>query len=289
MAENSVKNLKMAIPKGRLYDNVVELLKESGFVVKSNGRSYRPYINDPRIEVKLFKPQNIPKLVELGSQDIAFTGHDWVLEENADVVELIDLGFNPVKPVAAIPEEIDFENLKKKKIRVVSEYENISKKFLKENGIDYIFIKSFGATEVFIPEDADMMIDNTSTGRTIKEHKLKIVSELLKSSTRMIANKNTLKDPFKKKKIDDMLTVMKSVINAREWTFIEMNVPENALEKSLKGLPSMKSPTVTKLNGNQGYSVKIAVKKDEVRELIPKLKEKGASDILVFDLQKVIL
>ncbi len=289
LAENkAIKKLKIAIPKGRLFDKVQNLLKDSGYTISPNGRNYRPYIDDPEIEVKMLKPQNIPKLVELGSQDIAFTGHDWVVEEKADVVELIDLGFNPVTLVAAIPEELDLEKLSKKKIRLVSQYENISQNYLKELGADYIFIKSYGATEVFLPEDADMMVDNTETGRTIRENNLKVVKELLKSSTRIIANKKSLEDPFKKKKINDMLTVIKSVLDAENRVVIEMNVPSKLVNEIIPTLPSMKAPTVSKLDGDAGYAVKIAVMRKEVRELIPRLKEKGVTDVLVFNLEKVI-
>lgn len=289
MAENAVTaKLKMAIPKGRLFDSVHKLLNDSGFNITPNGRSYRPYIDDPEIEVKMLKPQNIPKLVELGSQDIAFTGHDWVMEEKADVVELMDLGFNPVKLIAAIPEGVDFGQLKKNKIRVVSEYENITKSFMKEIGADYIFIKSYGATEAFVPEDADMIVDNTSTGRTIMENKLKVVKELLESSTRLIANKKSMEDPPKKKKIAYILTVIKSVLDAEERVAIEMNVPGKLFKAIVPMLPSMKTPTVSKLDGDAGYAVKMAVMRKEVRELIPKLKEKGVTDILVSSFEKVI-
>jgi len=286
--EKNKGKIKIAMPKGRLFDKVNELMKEAGFDIVVNGRSYRPYINDPQIEVKLIKPQNIPKLVELGSQDVAFTGHDWITEEKADVVELIDLGFNPVSVVAAIQEKVNFNKLKKKKIRVVSEYENLTKKFLKRLGSEYVFIKSFGATEVFIPEDADMMIDNISSGKTLENNNLKIVNELLKSSTRMIANKQALKDPFKKKKIEDIIMMFKGVFNARDRVFMDMNISRDLLDKILPSLPAMKSPTVSELYDKKSYSVKIVVKKSEVNELIPRLKKKGVTDILVFNLEKVI-
>lgn len=283
------KKLKLAIPKGRLAEKVIALLKDAGLKLAKNGRNYRPYISDPEIEVKILKPQNIPKLVELGSQDLAFTGDDWVLEQGADVSEVLDLGFDPVKVVAAIPKDKNFNELKTKQIRVASEYEMISKQFLEQQGIDYVFIKSFGATEVFIPEDADMIIDNTSTGSTLKANNLVIVSEVISSSTRLIANKEALNDDWKNRKINQILTLLKGVLEGRRRVLIEMNVSQENFDRLIPILPCMKSPTIAKLYGEQGYAIKIAVEKSKVNELIPKIKENGATDILVFKLDKVVV
>ena len=282
------KKIKLAIPKGRLYDEVVRLVEDAGFKLAKNGRNYRPYINDPEIEVKILKPQNIPKLVELGSQDLAFTGYDWVMEQEANVVELFDINQNPVKLIAAVPDTTDMEKLKTSKIRVASEYETITKNFLDKEGFDYVFIKSFGATEVFVPEDADMIIDNSSTGKTLKDNKLVVYKELLTSSTRIIANKDAMKDSWKSKKINDFLMLIESILEGRKRLLIEMNVSKDKLDSLIPALPCMKSPTVSKLYGDQGYAVKIAVEKEKVGKLIPFLKENGATDILVFNLKKVI-
>ncbi|MFH1306557.1 MAG: ATP phosphoribosyltransferase [Candidatus Micrarchaeota archaeon] len=274
------------MPKGRLYNEVILLLKDAGFNLSGNSRNYRPTINDPKIEVKILKSQNIPKLVELGSQDIAFTGYDWVVEQNADVQELMDLGFNPVKLVACAKEGFDF---KKPNLRVASEYESLSRSFMQKINPNFIFIKSFGATEVFIPEDADIIVDNSSSGATLKENDLQVMSTVLTSSTRLIANKKSLKDKFKKKKIGEFVLLLKSALEGRERVLIEMNVPKEKLKQIIPSLPCMKSPTISKLYSGGGYAIKIAVKKQEVNLLIPLLKEKGATDILVFSLQKVVL
>ncbi|MBT3721262.1 ATP phosphoribosyltransferase [archaeon] len=280
--------IKLALPKGRLYNEIESLLKDAEIKISTNGRNYRPNVNDPEIQLKILKPQNIPKLVELGSQDVAFTGYDWVLEQNADVEELMDLSFNPVKIVAAIPKQLKIDKTSKSSIRVVSEYEKISRDYLDKKGFNYVFIKSFGATESFIPEDADMIIDNTSTGRTLKENNLVIYDDVLKSSTRLIANKDAINDPWKKKKIENLITLFQSVLEARNRVLIEMNVSEDKLDTLIPKLPCMKSPTISKLYGEQGYAIKIAVTKDKIPNLIPLLKKEGATDILVFDLKKVI-
>jgi len=282
------QKLKIAVPKGRLYDAVVSLLARAGITLSKNGRSYRPACNDPEIEVKIFKSQNIPKLVELGSQDIGFTGYDWVLEQKAEVKELLDLEYNSVRIVAAIPKTYSLDSLKKRRIVVGSEYEVITKKFLVENGYDAVLLKTYGATEVFVPEDADMIVDNTSTGRTLKENNLKIVDTLLESTTRLIANKNSLQDSWKKKKIEDILLLLRSVLEGEKRVFIEMNVSSDGLDELIPVLPCLKAPTVSPLYGDQGYAIKVVVKKDEVKYLIPLLKEKGATGILVMNLEKVI-
>ena len=278
--------LRLGLPKGRLYDEVAKLIDDAGFQLSKNGRCYRPYINDKEIEIKILKPQNIPKLVESGSEDLAFVGYDWIVEQGVKIVELLDLKFNPVSIVAATQKDKLIS--KSKKIRVASEYEKISKEFLDKEGFDYTFFKSFGATEVFIPEDADLIIDNSSTGKTLTDNNLAVIKVLLQSSTRLIANKDSLKDPWKKKKIDDFLIILNSILEARKRLLIEMNIGEKDMERLIPLLPCMKSPTVSKLYGNNGYAVKIAVKKEEIGKLIPFLKENGATDILVFKLDKVM-
>lgn len=283
-----MKRLKLALAKGRLYDEVAKLLDDCELGVCKRKRSYRPYVADDELDIKLIKPQNIPKLVEYGSQDLAFTGNDMVIEQEADVVELLDINQNPVRIVAAIPKDKDVDELKKQRIRVASEYENLSKRYLDKKGFKYDFIKSYGATESFVPEDADMIIENTSTGETLKENNLKIVDEILSSSTRIIANREALNDPWKKKKIDDLIMLFKSVLEARKRVLVEMNVSKELIDDIIPILPCMRSPTVAKLYGDEGYAVRIAVEKKLIPKLIPQLKGKGVTDILVLRLKKVI-
>ncbi|MBC8180570.1 ATP phosphoribosyltransferase [candidate division KSB1 bacterium] len=284
-----MSKLKMVIPKGRIYSNVVNLLNDSGFGVERAERVYVPRVEDSEIEAKIMKPQNIPKLVELGAHDIGFTGRDWVMETNANVTEILDLGFDRVKIVAAIPESLVGIDIKKKRMIVASEYERISKQFLKKEKYDFIFMRTYGATEVFPPEDADMIIDNTSTGRTLKEHNLHIICTVTESTTRLIANKTALDDPWKKEKIEEMKMLFQAVLDARERVMLEMNVPKERFKEIVQELPCMRSPTVSELHGEQGYAVKIAVKKTEVVKLIPMLKKYGATDILEYEMRKVVL
>lgn len=281
--------LRIVIPKGRILENVVELLNDAGIYIQVNERGYRPIVSNSEIEMKIMKPQNIPKLVELGSHDIGFTGYDWVIETGADIVEIMDLKLNPVKIVAAVPENLSDKELQKKKIVVASEYENIATTFLKKGRYNYLFLRTYGTTEVFPPDDADMIIDNTATGRTLTEHNLRVIDTLLKSSTRFIANKQVLKDTWKKEKIFEMKMLFQSVLDARERVMLEMNVPKGKFKTIVKVLPCMRSPTVAPLYGEQGYAVKVAVKRTEVIKLIPLLKKLGASDILEYEFRKVVV
>ncbi len=281
--------LKMVIPKGRIYSNVVNLLNDSGFGIEVDERIYVPRINDSEIKAKIMKPQNIPKLLELGSHDVGFTGYDWIVETNANVIEILDLQLDPVKIVAAVPEVLAKKDLRQKRIVVASEYEKIATEYLERKKYQYILLRTFGATEVFPPDDADMIIDNVSTGRTLQEHNLQVIDTILESSTRFIANKEAMKDPWKREKVDEMQMIFKSVLDARQRVMIEMNVPKERLEEIVKFLPCMRSPTVAPLYGEQGYAIKIAVKKQEVVKLIPLLKKYGATDILEYDFRKVVL
>ena len=234
------------------------------------------------------KPQNIGKLLELGAHDVGFTGRDWVEESNADVEEIMDLGFDTVRIVAAVPNGIDDAALKTRRIIVATEYENITRRWLEANKIDSLVVRTYGATEVFPPDDADMIVDNTATGRTLIENGLRIVDTIMKSSTRMFASKSALADPEKKRKIMELKMLFSAVLDARDRVMLEMNVTKAKFQDLVTGLPSMRSPTVSPLFGDDGYAVKIAVKKSEVPNLLPKLKELGASDILEYDLRKVL-
>ncbi|MBO5137804.1 MAG: ATP phosphoribosyltransferase [Spirochaetaceae bacterium] len=283
-----MEKLKILLPKGRIYENVVELFSGAGITIKLPDRAYRPSVNQDDLEAKVMKPQNIGKLLELGAHDVGFTGRDWIEETNADVEEIMDLGFDKVRIVAAVPNEIDDVSLKSRRIIVATEYENISRHWLKENNIDSLVVRTYGATEVFPPDDADMIVDNTATGRTLVENGLRIVDTIMTSSTRMFASKAALANPEKKRKIMELKMLFGAVLDARDRVMLEMNVTRARFQDLVTGLPSMRSPTVSPLYGDDGYAIKIAVKKSEVPNLLPRLKELGATDILEYDLRKVL-
>ena len=280
--------LRMVLPKGRIQAGVVRLFHDAGILIDIDDRIYTPRISDPELSAKLMKPQNIPQLVELGSHDVGFTGYDWVVETRADVVELLDLGLDPVRIVSAIPESMDPEELYRRRIVVATEYIEIARRYLDRKGFRYVLVRTYGATEVFPPDDADLIVDNTSTGRTLQEHHLKVLDVILVSSTRWIANRAALDDPWKREKIEQLRVLFQAVLNARDRVMLEMNVPADKLEEVARILPCMRAPTISPLYGENAYAVKAAVPRTEVPRLIPLLKKLGATDILEYEFRKVI-
>ncbi|MCL2808687.1 MAG: ATP phosphoribosyltransferase [Treponema sp.] len=282
-----MEKVKILIPKGRIYDNISRLFAEAGFPISLADRTYRPAIGASWLDAKIMKPQNVGELLEIGSHDAGFTGIDWIKENGSDVEEILDLGFDKVRIVAAVPQEYDEEKLRSKKLVVATEYVNIAESWLKSSGFNYRILRTYGATEVFPPDDADMIIDNTSSGQTLKDNGLKIIGTLLESSTRFVASKAALANAEKKSRIEELAMLFRAVLDGRDRVMLEMNIPKEQFE-SLASLPAMRSPTVATLYGDAGYAVKIAVKKNEVPEMIPKLKKLGALDIVEYDLRKVV-
>ncbi|MEE4243800.1 MAG: ATP phosphoribosyltransferase [Kangiellaceae bacterium] len=280
--------LKLVLPKGRISTKVTQLLNDIGITLVGDDRNYRPRAYGFDLEVKLLKSQNIPSLVEMGQHDIGFAGNDWILERQCDVEILKNLGFDPVKIVACIPEDWDWQEVKSRKVIVASEYKRIAETYLSENGFDYQLLRSYGATEVFPPEDADMIIDNTSTGTTIRANRLKIVDTVMESSTQFIANKSVMQDPGKRRDIDNLLTLMQAVMNGRDRVLLEMNCSNDNVETIVDLLPAMRSPTVSRLYNDEGFAVKAAIQKKAIQQLIPKLLQAGATDILETPIRKSI-
>ena len=277
----------MLIPKGRIFDNISRLFSDAGFPIALADRTYRPALGAEWLDAKIMKPQNVGELLELGSHDAGFTGIDWIKESNADIEEILDLGFDKVRIVAAVPADYDDAKLRSKKLVVATEYVNLAEAWLKSSGYQYRILRTFGATEVFPPDDADMIIDNTSSGQTLKDNGLKIIGTLLESSTRFIASHSALANAEKRSRIEELAMLFRAVQAGRERVMLEMNIPKEQFE-SLASLPAMRSPTVAPLYGDAGFAVKIAVKKHEVPEIIPKLKKLGALDIVEYDLRKVV-
>jgi ATP phosphoribosyltransferase len=283
-----MEKIRLLIPKGRIFDNISRLFSEAGFPIALSDRTYRPDLGADWIDAKIMKPQNVGELLELGSHDAGFTGVDWIRESGADVQEVMDLGFDKVRIVAAVPQDYDEAKLRSKKLVVATEYVNIAEAWLKSSGYQYRILRTYGATEVFPPDDADMIIDNTSTGQTLKDNGLKIIATLLESSTRFVASHSALANPEKKSRIEELVMLFRAVLVGRERVMLEMNIPKEHFE-SLASLPAMRSPTVASLYGDAGFAVKIAVKKHEVPDIIPKLKKLGALDIVEYDLRKVVV
>ncbi len=302
--------LRAALPKGHLWTSVCSLLEQAGYGPKlSDERSYVVKSRDPDLEMRLYRAQNIGPLVEEGKYDLGITGVDWIRESESDVVQLLDLGVGKVDVVAAIPQRYGIrpdlddagntlgdlvERLKqagRKRVIAASEYENLTKKICQEylGTMPWRFIRSYGATETFV-EVADLIVDNSETGATLRQNGWEIVYKLFPSTAVLVANKQSLEDQWKKDKIDDLASLIQGAIDARGLKLLKMNVSEKLLNNVMKVLPAMKSPTISRLHGNKepGYAVEVAAKEDQIVQLIPLLKKSGATDILEVDLKKVV-
>ncbi|MDR0569056.1 MAG: ATP phosphoribosyltransferase [Spirochaetaceae bacterium] len=284
-----MRALRVLIPKGRIFDKVAGLFRDAGFPLSLTERTYRPFIGADWMEGKIMKPQNVGELLELGSHDAGFTGLDWIRESKAQVAEIMDLGFDRVRIVAAVPAELDEQRLAEKRLTVATEYPGLAEEWLARSGYRYRILRTYGATEVFPPDDADMIIDNTSSGQTLKDNGLRIIGTLLESSTLFAASPSAMADPEKRARIDELAMLFKAVLEGRDRVMLEMNVSKDKFHGLIaSGLPSMRSPTIAPLHNEEGYAVKIAIKKHEAPDMIHRLQKLGATDIVEYDLRKVV-
>jgi ATP phosphoribosyltransferase len=281
--------LQLAIPKGRMHEGVARLLAEAGIHLTQTVRSYRPHVNLPDCEVKILKPQSIVEMLHAGSRDVGFAGADWVAELDGDLVELVDTGLDPVRVVAAAPASLVRDGaLPRGPLVVASEYERLTRRWVAERGLDATFVRSYGATEVFPPEDADLIVDNTATGSTLEANSLVVVDELMTSSTRLYANPDALNRPERRRAIDALVLLVRSVLEARRRVMVEVNVTPDTLEAVLAVLPCMRQPTVAELAGGGGFAVKAAVPRADLPAVIPKLKAAGGSDVVVTRIAQIV-
>jgi ATP phosphoribosyltransferase len=288
--------LSLVLPKGSLEEQTMLLFKQAALDVKVDFRDYNPSISDPRIsKVKILRPQEIPKYVEEGYFDIGISGLDWITESGAGVEVIADLpyskrGTGVVRLVVAVPESSDVEMPEdiKPQSRVTTEYMNITKKYFEDLGIPVKMYYSYGASEAKVPEIVDVVIDLTETGTTLRKNRLKIIGTILESSTKLIANKKAWTDKKKRKGIEEIKTLLLGVMEARGKVLLSMNVSEEALEDVISILPAMKNPTVSKLYNPGYYALETVVPKKDVNILIPKLKEKGAEDIIETGITKIV-
>ena len=284
--------IKLGLPKGSLQEATVELFSKAGFTVNISSRSYFPSIDDDDIDCMLIRPQESARYVELGLLDVAVTGFDWILKR--DVVEVAELVYSkqlrrPVRWVVAVPNESPINSVKDLQgKRIATEAVELTQQFLAEHGIVAQVEFSWGATEVKPPYLADAIVEVTETGSSLKANNLRIVHEILQSTTRLIANRASLQDPRKKTKIADLALLLQAALTARSKVGLMLNVHEKNLAAVEALLPSMKSPTVSKLRAEGWYAVSTIVDEDIVRRIIPQLKAQGAEDIVEFPLNKVV-
>ncbi len=289
------QEIKLGIPKGSLQNATIALFKRSGWTINVNSRSYFPEIDDEDIECAICRAQEMSRYVESGMLDAGLTRKDWIAENESDVHVVTDLVYSkvssrPARWVLAVPYDSPIqklEDLKGKKI--ATELVSFTKKYFAERQIDVSIEFSWGATEAKVVSGlADAVVEVTETESTIRAHGLRIVHELMETNTRLIANKGAWQDPAKRKKIEQIALLLNGALLGEKLVGLKMNVPENCMDKVMALVPSLNAPTVAPLYHTDWFSVEIIVNSAEVRELIPRLMEKGAQGIIEYPLNKVI-
>ncbi|MCS6902458.1 MAG: ATP phosphoribosyltransferase [Myxococcales bacterium] len=289
MTKNEVAALRLALPKGRMQQGVFQLLADAGVQVRVDERGYRPTLSLEGVETKLLKPQNIIEMLQAGSRDVGFAGADWVQELEAELVEVLDLGLDPVRLVLAAPPSVLVEGkLPPRPVTVATEYVRLTRRWMEEHDVAGTVLHSYGATEVFPPEDADCIVDNSATGSTLRANGLELVGEVMRSSTRLYASPAAMNDRDKRARIEDMVLLLQSVLDARSRIMIELNVSHEKLDEVVAVLPCMKKPTLARLHGEDGYAVKAAVPRRALAALIPELKARGGTDLVVYELSQIV-
>ncbi len=286
--------LKIALPKGSLEEATYNLFKRAGFKINVNPRSYIPSIDDTEIEVVLFRPQEMSRYVEDGIVDCGLTGYDWIVENNSDVVELCELQYskrtsNPVRWVLAVHESSPFKSVKDLNgKKIVTELVGVTKRYLKKNKVNARVEFSWGATEAKPPRLADAIVEATETGSSLRANKLKIIDTVITSIPKFIANKTSVRNSWKKQKIDNLILLLEGAMRAQEKVGLKMNVEKKCLNKVLALLPAMKKPTIAALTDENWLDVETIIDESIVRELVPALKKAGATGIIEYPLNKVI-
>ena len=281
--------VRFALPKGRMQEEILRLLREAGINVSASARSYRPTISLEGFELKSLKPRAIVEMLAANTRDCGFAGADWVQEEDSDLVELLDTGLNPVRLVAAAPESLLSDGrLPSRPLVVASEYVGLTRRWIQSRGLDATHLRSYGATEVLPPEDADCIVDNTATGSTLTANNLRIIDELMTSSTRLYASRQAMDTPRKREMIERLTLILRAVLEARTRVMIEVNVSAGCLDAVVEALPCMREPTVSMLRSESGYAVKAAVPRADLASVVPAIKQRGGTDIVVTTPEQIV-
>ena len=286
--------LKLGLPKGSLQEPTFNVFKKAGYRIRLSERSYIPSIDDSEIECMLIRAQEMGHYVEDGVLDAGITGQDWIREFTSDVEEVSELlyargGFIPVRWVVAVPKDSDITDISQLSgKRIATELVNYSQSYFKDRGIDAKFEFSWGATEAKPPQLADAIVDVTVTGSSLRANNLRIVETILESTTVLVMNKKAYKDPWKREKVENIITLLQGALNAEFKVGIKMHVPASKLENIASLLPSLHNPTVSHLKNENWLALEVVIEESRVRELIPVLRKAGAQDIIEYPLNKVI-
>lgn len=301
---NTEAVLRLGLPKGRMQSEVQRLLADAGLPVKADERGYRPRVGEApakaapagypsrsvSYEAKFLKPQNIVEMLETGSRDVGFAGADWVAELGSGAIELLDTSLDPVSIVAAAPPALleDGKLPRGKKLVVASEYESITRAWIAREAPGSTFLRSYGATEAFPPEDADVIVDNCATGGTLRANGLVVLDRLMESSTRLYASRRALEDSATREAAESLALVLGAVLEARRRVMVEVNVTAERLAELSAALPCLRAPTVSPLEGGGAFAVRVAAPRSSLASLIPEIRRHGGTDIVVTELAQLV-
>ncbi len=288
------KIIRLGLPKGSLQEATGELFGRAGYNISFSSRSYFPSIDDDEIEGMLLRAQEMARYVADGILDAGLTGYDWIVETGAEVHEVAELVFSkvsrgPVRWVLCVPNDSPVQTVKDLEgSRIATEAVGMTERYLKKHGVTAKVEFSWGATEVKPPVLADAIVEVTETGNSLRANNLRIVDEILQSTTRFIANVEAYQNPVKKQKIDDIALMLRGAIAADGKVGLMMNVPKEQVGEVLEMLPSLENPTVSNLADDRWVDVITVLDETVVRRIIPRLKEVGARGIVEYPLNKVI-
>lgn len=290
----NTRSLRLGIPKGSLQEATLRMMRLAGWQITVSERSYFPSVNDDELTIILLRAQEIPRYVAEGVLDCGITGYDNVLESDVDVHQVAELIYSkassrPYRWVLAVPQDSAItgpRDLQGK--RVATELVNVTRRYFEKHGVQVDVEFSWGATEVKVPQLVDAIVEGTETGSTLRAHGLKIVDELLSSTTRLIANKAAYQDSWKQRKMEVVSTLLQGAMEAQSKVGLKMNAPRASLEKILEMLPSLRNPTVSPLADPEWIAIEIIAEERRVRDLIPSLLDAGATGIIEYPLNKVI-
>lgn len=286
--------LTIGLPSGSLMDATVSLFAKAGFAISGSSRSYKPAVDDPELEVRLLRAQEISRYIEHGYLDAGITGRDWIAENGSDVQEVVELPYSkatarPTRWVLVVPESSPIKTLKDLEgKRVATEAVGLTRRFFEKAGVNAEIEFSWGATEVKVPDLVDAIVDITETGSSLRANKLRIVDTLMESFPVLAVNKQAWQDPWKREKIERIALLLKGALNARDLVGLKMNLPERNLKNLLETLPALRNPTVSPLAQSGWIAVETVIEEKIVREILPKLKTLGAEGIIEYPLNKVV-
>jgi len=286
--------LKIGLPKGSLQDATFAMLKKAGWEFHVNSRSYMPSCDDDELDALLVRPQEIPRYVGDGILDAGLTGKDWIVDSGADVLEVADLSYNkatfrPLRVVVAVKEDSDIRKAKDLQgKRISTEYVNLTKRWLESQGISAHVEFSWGACEVKVPQLADAIVVNTETGGSLRMHDLRVFETILESTARLIANKQSWQNEWKRNKIENLAMLLQGALNAEQLVGLKMNVPREKLQDVIAILPALNKPTLSPLSDENWVAAEIVIEEKVSRDLIPVLRRAGAEGLVEYPLNKVV-